>query len=218
MQNWLARSAAKTAEIESARRSSSSNLTLTWARRFAPLVLLLVAGLFFAGVYFGNQYWTHRFDSIIERQAQIYRLDPLLVWSIIHEETYFQSSRLGDAGEVGLMQITPAVAREWARETGIEDLEKEIAENHVEALRDPERNIQIGCWYLEKLFERYRDLPEPEARVLAAYNAGPSRVAEWNQPNPQSSEDDFVRRIDITSTRAYVIEILHRYRYLRDKQ
>jgi soluble lytic murein transglycosylase len=87
-------------------------------------------------------------------------------------------------------------------------------------MRDPEHNIQIGCWYLEKLFERYRDLPEPHARVLAAYNAGPSRVADWDkvpQGSAPLSEEEFIRRIDITSTRAYVTDILHRYRYLKQK-
>lgn len=201
------------------RRSTAAN-ALTWLRRYSPLVLLFLVAFFFAALYLGNRYWIHRYDAIIERQAAIYRLDPQLVWSLIHEETYFQTSRLGDAGEVGLMQITPAVAREWAKETGMENLEQEIARDHIAFMRDPERNIQIGCWYLEKLSERYRDLPEPNARVLAAYNAGPSRVTEWDkvpQGSAPLSEEEFIRRIDITSTRAYVTDILHRYRYLKQK-
>ena len=52
-------------------------------RRFLPAAFLLLA---FAavGLYFFNQYWVHRFDPLIERQAAVYRLDPDLVWSIIH--------------------------------------------------------------------------------------------------------------------------------------
>jgi soluble lytic murein transglycosylase len=177
-----------------------------------------LAGFFFAALYYGNKLWIHRYDEIIADQAIIYRLDPQFVWSLIHEETYFQAAKIGEAGEVGLMQITPGVAREWARETGIQDFEMQIARDYTSFLREPERNIQIGCWYLEKLFERYRDLPEPEARVLAAYNAGPRRVAEWDKVSenlPPLSEEEFIRRIDIASTRSYTTKILQRYRYLK---
>jgi soluble lytic murein transglycosylase len=86
-------------------------------------------------------------------------------------------------------------------------------------LADPERNIQVGCWYLEKISKAYRDLPDAEARMVAAYNAGPSRAAEWNRvatgETPLTSAQ-FVERIDIASTRAYVSSILARYRELKD--
>ncbi len=190
-------------------------------RRILPVLIILLAVLAVAGIYFGNRYWIHRYDAIIERQAAIYRLDPKLVWSLIYQETYFQTTKLGEAGEVGLMQITPTVAREWAKETGIEDFEQQIARDHVSVLREPERNIQIGCWYLEKLGERYRDLPAPEARTLAAYNAGASRVAEWDKVPEGAApptEDEFISRIDIRTTRAYVTDILQRYRTLKDSR
>ena len=128
---------------------------------------------------------------------------------------------MGEAGEVGLMQITPTVAREWAKETGIEDFEQQIARDHIGVLREPERNIQIGCWYLEKLGERYRDLPAPSARTLAAYNAGASRVAEWDKVPPGAApltEDEFISRIDIRTTRAYVTDILQRHRSLQSSK
>ncbi len=217
MQNRIERTTAKDFRVAARRRASSRTKYLSWWRRYLPLVLIFAVALLFAAIYLGNEYWIHRFDSIIKRQSEIYRLDPQLVRSLIHEETYFKSSSVGDAGEVGLMQITSAVAREWANETGMPDLEKQVAEDHQTVLRDPERNVQIGCWYLEKLFERYRDFPNPEARVLAAYNAGPSRVTEWNAnpQNAQLSEEEFIRRIDIISTRGYVTNILRRYRYLK---
>src|SRR5262249_25726482 len=87
----------------------------------------------------------------------------------------------------------------------------------VAALREPERNIQIGCWYLEKMQEQYRDVADVEVRMVAAYNAGPSRAAEWNKTDDGTvlSGPDFIRRIDIPSTRAYVISILDRYRNMK---
>src|SRR2546423_7351291 len=176
---------------------------------------LLVVSLVFLTVliasYFFNKYWIHRYDGLIARQAAVYRLDPDLVWSIIYEETYFSPWKAGKAGEIGLMQITPAVGREWAAETGMRELERQMVQNPTSLLRDPERNIQIGCWYLEKIDEQYRDTPDAETRMIAAYNAGPSRAAEWNkvaEGQNALSGDEFINKIDIPSTRSYVVSIL----------
>lgn len=182
------------------------------------LVVSLLILTAFGSLYLFNQYWIHRYDNIINRQASVYRLDPDLVWSIIYEETYFSPWKTGKDGEIGLMQITSTVGREWAAETGMRELERQMTQNPASLLRDPERNIQIGCWYLEKIYEQYRDTAGGEARMIAAYNAGPSRAAEWNKaPEGRGglSSDEFIENIDIPSTRAYVIAILNRYRKLK---
>ncbi|HEU5130720.1 MAG TPA: transglycosylase SLT domain-containing protein, partial [Pyrinomonadaceae bacterium] len=85
-------------------------------------------------------------------------------------------------------------------------------------LKDPERNIQIGCWYLEKIHAQFRDVPEAEMRMVAAYNAGPSRAVEWSRSDSAGNTQtgaEFINRIDIPSTRAYVISIMQRYRQLK---
>ncbi|HKC64511.1 MAG TPA: lytic transglycosylase domain-containing protein [Pyrinomonadaceae bacterium] len=182
------------------------------------IVILIIIPIAAAGLYFFNQYWIHRYDALIARQAGIYHLDPDLVWSIIYEETYFRPWKIGNDGEIGLMQVTPKVGREWAAETGMREFERQMQQNPESVLRDPERNIQIGCWYLEKLYQEYRDLPGTEARMVAGYNAGPSRAAAWNQTEPNDpplTQDQFIARIDIPSTRAYVTSILERYRKLK---
>ncbi len=186
-------------------------------RRLLLVIVLLTTALLAVGIYFANTYWIHRFDDLIERQAKVYQLDKDLVWSIIYQETYFRPEMLGADKEVGLMQITPMVAQTWAKETGIKDLERQISEDHTAVLREPERNIQIGCWYLESLRENFRDTPEWEARVLAAYNAGLSRSLEWNKSpdGKHLTEEEFINRIDIPSTRAYVSQILRRYKSLK---
>src|SRR6185295_19530245 len=130
---------------------------------------------------------------------------------------YFRPWKIGKDGEIGLMQITPLVARQWASETGMREFERQMAQDPASLLRDPERNIQIGCWYLEKIYEQFRDVPHPEARVIAGYNAGPSRAVEWNKVSegvPKLTREEFISKIDIPSTRAYVVSILERYRKL----
>ena len=118
------------------------------------------------------------------------------------------------------MQVTPAVAREWAKETGLKEFEKQTAENVNTFLAEPERNIQVGCWYFEKLREQYRGRPSETAMTLAAYNAGPSRVEEWTRETDTSvlSEADFVSRIGIASTKSYVSSILTRYRSVPEQK
>lgn len=183
--------------------------------RYILSVLIIAAVLAAAGTYFFRDYWEHRFDELITQQARIYRIDEKLIWSLIYEETYFRAAAVGDAEEVGLMQVTPLVAREWAKETGLSEFERQSVENVFELLSDPKRNLQIGCWYYEKLRERYRGRPAETAMTLAAYNAGPSRVEEWTRDADAASmsEAAFIERIGISSTKAYVSSILSRYRY-----
>jgi soluble lytic murein transglycosylase len=187
-------------------------------RLIVVTLIVLTAGV---GAYFINEYWTHRYDGLVARQAAIYRLDPDLVWSIIYEETYFSPWKKGKDGEIGLMQVTPAVGREWASETGMREFERLMATDPSSLLRDPERNIQIGCWYLEKFYEQYRDVPDAETRMIAGYNAGPGRTAEWNRTADAGRDltgEEFIKKIDIPSTRAYVISIYERFRKLKSSR
>jgi soluble lytic murein transglycosylase len=182
-------------------------------RRYLLFSLIILVLFSLVGLYFFNRFWTHRYDDLIARQASVYHLDEKLVWSVIYEETYFQGWKIGADDEVGLMQVTPTVAREWAKETGFREFEKQTSENTVEFLQKPERNIQIGCWYLEKVGEKYRGFPAEKAMTLAAYNAGPSRVEEWtkNADASKLTQEEFISKINIASTKSYVSSILKRY-------
>ncbi len=180
-------------------------------KRFLVIILtLLVLAL---GLYFFDQYWIHRYDSLIAREAAAHHIDPDLVWSIAYEETYFRPWMNGKDGEIGLMQVRPAVAHDWATDT-----DQRTTEDVATLLRNPGRNVQIGCWYLEKFSDEYRDAAGREARMLAAYNAGPKHAADWNRVAegvPPLTEQEFIARIDFPTTRAYVTSILDRYRRLK---
>jgi len=183
-------------------------------RRYIISISFILAVICASGYYFFTDYWEHRFDELIARQARVFNVDEALIWSLIYEETYFRRTAIGQDGEIGLMQVTPLVAREWAKETGLSEFERQANENVKELLQNPERNIQIGCWYFEKMRSQFRGRPAETAMTLAAYNAGASRVDEWTQrTDPNSlSENEFIERIGFDSTRAYVSSILKRYR------
>ena len=179
------------------------------------LITLIVIG---CSLYFLDQYWIHRYDAVIARESARHHVDPDLVWSIAYEETYFRAWKKGRNGEIGLMQVTPVVAREWAADNNSALLTASKPMDADALLLDPERNIQIACWYLEKAGDNYQGLQGREARMLAAYNAGPSRAADWNRVETGARplyEQEFIARIDIASTRAYVTSILERYRRVK---
>jgi len=182
------------------------------------VVILLVLVLLGAAAYLLDQYWIHRYDSLIRSEAARHQVDSDLVWSIVYEETYFSPWKRGDKGEIGLMQVTPTVAREWVAGSGEPEVPPPNAADPEVLLTQPERNVQIGTWYLGKFGEQYRDTPGREARMLAAYNAGNSRVVEWARVADGAAplnEQQFIERIDIPSTRAYVTSILRRYREVK---
>lgn len=182
------------------------------------LIILLTVILLACGAYLVDQYWIHRYDSLIATEAARHKIDPDLVWSIIYEETYFSPWKNGRNGEIGLMQVTPAVAREWAAEAPTATPEQRSMADAATLLGDANRNVQIGCWYLGKFSEEYSDVPDREVRMLAAYNAGDSRAIEWNRVPSGArplTEQEFIARIDISSTRAYVTSILNRYRKVK---
>ena len=57
-----------------------------------------------------------------------------------------------------------------------------------------------------------------DAMTLAAYNAGASRVEDWTKisANPsQMSEQSFLEKISIPSTKSYVTSILERYKAIK---
>ena len=68
-------------------------------KRIAIILLFLV--LFGCGLYFLDQYWIHRYDKVIAREAARHNVDPDLVWSIAYEETYFSPWKKGRNGEIG---------------------------------------------------------------------------------------------------------------------
>ena len=95
------------------------------------------------------------------------------------------------------MQIMPDVGRRVASARGYPIWDDAL-------LYQPEISIQLGTMHLSSLMTRYRD----PARVLAAYNAGESRVERWGRQPGASDPELFVERIPYVETRDYVRIVL----------
>ncbi len=147
-------------------------------------------------------YWRILFPEAwwetIETESAKNHLDPYLVASLIRQESEFNPSVISYANAYGLMQLLPVTGKAMAREEGM---------SHFQTfqLLDPETNIRLGCRYLREMLDKLGGVQE---YALAAYNAGDSRVEDWESAGPYSGMDEFVESIPITQTREYVEAIL----------
>jgi len=90
-----------------------------------------------------------------------------LVLALIQVESSGYNFAVSPVGAMGLMQVMPATAEEVAERIGLRWM-------GPAALFDPVTNVQIGVVYLRELLDRYQNV----AIALAAYNWGPTRIAE----------------------------------------
>ena len=145
----------------------------------------------------------HGYDAEIGAAAKKHRLDPELVRALIYQESRFKANRRGSHGEIGLMQVLPSgAAAEWAR------VNKRRRPYNWE-LFDVELNLEIGCWYLARALNRWKDYRHGTELALAQYNAGEKRAREWA---PKRKDGEVLPQVKIASTKKYIIEIMERYR------
>ena len=120
----------------------------------------------------------HSFDltQAVNDASGTYRLDPDLVTSVIRAESGFNVRAVSPKGAQGLMQLMPQTATQLG----------------VKNAFDPQANVEAGTRYLRELLERYNfDL----IKALAAYNAGPQRVEQYNGVPPYYETKAYVARI-----------------------
>jgi soluble lytic murein transglycosylase len=141
-----------------------------------------------------------RHEDIIRQQSAEKGVDAALIAAVIYSESRF-SNQTSSAGARGLMQITPAAARDIERHSGGTTFE-------LADLSDPEINIRYGTYQLRELLDRYGG---DEVAALAAYNAGPGNADRWG--GASLTLDD----IPFAETHGYVEEVLEKRRAYRDE-
>lgn len=147
----------------------------------------------------GRIFYPLHFQEDIRKQAQAFGIDPLFVAAVIRQESGFRPDARSAVGALGLMQLMPATARWAANQMGIKNFRDP-------QLLEPATNIRIGCWYLNYLFQRFRD----PAKVLAAYNGGEGNVQFWGTLKGEPLAWAY------PETQAYVTQCLRAYRRYHD--
>lgn len=127
-----------------------------------------------------------------------------LLLALARQESQFDPTVTSSAGAIGLMQLMPATARAVAGEL-------DLPFSAARLTRDPGYNVRLGSWYLRQQLARF-DNSTPLA--LAAYNAGPPRVASWlgRHGDPREKDAyamiDWIELIPFRETRNYVQRVL----------
>jgi soluble lytic murein transglycosylase-like protein len=135
-----------------------------------------------------------------------YKIDAALVHAIMRQESRFDPSAESPSGAKGLMQLMPATARYVARREGLKDRYR-----NMEALDDPQVNLEIGQRYLASLLEDPY-VQDDLLSLLIAYNAGPGNLARWKKQWPDVRDPLlFIELIPATETRTYVERVLSNY-------
>src|SRR5699024_10052293 len=137
------------------------------------------------------------YEEIINKYAEEYNSDPLMIASIIKVESGFDTEAVSEMNAKGLMQILPDTG-EWIAAKLEEDY-------HDELLHDPDYNIKLGAYYYEYLYEYFGD----ESLALAAYNGGMGNVEQWLEDPEISSDGHTLENIPFAETRDYVDKVQH---------
>lgn len=145
------------------------------------------------------------FQQEVEEASRRNGIDPLLIISVMREESRFDADARSIAGALGLMQLMPSTAHKF-------DKHVKIALKNASQLHDAKTNILIGSYYLKHLVKTFNSIP----LAIAAYNAGEEAVREWLKKGSYTTVDEFIEDIPYDETRNYVKRVLTTYfEYMR---
>jgi soluble lytic murein transglycosylase-like protein len=114
-------------------------------------------------------------DAVSAASAR-HQLDADFITSVIHAESAFNPHAVSSKGAQGLMQLMPGTASQLG----------------VDNPFDPTSNVEGGTRYLRGLLDYYHG---DMAKALAAYNAGPQRVAKYHGVPPYKETHAYVARV-----------------------
>ena len=115
-----------------------------------------------------------RYAALIDTLAAREGVPAQLVRAVIHVESGYQPSARSRKGAMGLMQLMPDTARQYA-----------VANPY-----EPKSNLEAGIKYLKSLLDQF-ELPI----ALAAYNAGEAAVRRFNGIPPYPETQKYVADI-----------------------
>lgn len=117
-----------------------------------------------------------RFDPIITKAAERYKVDSALIKAVIMMESAYNPKAVSKQGAKGLMQLMPRTARALG----------------VKNAFNPVHNINGGVKYLRQLLDTFDDNVK---MALAAYNAGSSKVKRHGGIPPIKATRAYVKKV-----------------------
>ncbi len=158
-----------------------------------------------APIYFKHfRYGLYYADTVWPAAAEN-GLDPLLVTSLIRQESLFEGFASSSANANGLMQIIPPTGQDIAANMG-------WPPNYTQGdLYSPYISIRMGTWYLSR---RCNIFGGDLFAALAAYNGGPGNAQAWKDI-AKGDPDLLLEAIRFSETRNYLRGIYETYTVYR---
>jgi soluble lytic murein transglycosylase len=184
---------------------------------FAAREVLSLAGLesqsasLTAPPYFNHIRYGFYYREIVVAESQNFALDPLLIFSVIRQESLFEGFVKSNAGAHGLMQVIAPTGAQIAGELGWPPGYDE------QDLYRPNVSVRFGAYYLGK---NKNLLGGSAYAALAAYNGGPGNALAWRDL-AGDDPDLFLEVVRFEETRNYIrliYEIYSTYRFLYSPQ
>jgi soluble lytic murein transglycosylase len=143
--------------------------------------------------------------EIAESEARSVGLDPLLLYALIRQESFFDPLAHSPAQARGLTQIIPATAHEIASRLGVQGFVQED-------LYRPTISLAFGAYYLAAQLDAFDGFPYA---ALAAYNGGPGNARRWGVNGGFTDSDVYLSQIDFEETHNYVRRVMENYAHYR---
>lgn len=115
--------------------------------------------------------------ALVDQLAARHGVSPQLAHALVKVESNYDTRAVSPKGAMGLMQLMPATARQYA----------------VVDPFDPAQNLGAGLQHLRGLLDRFGK--GRESLALAAYNAGEGAVSRYGGIPPFRETQNYVRRI-----------------------
>ncbi|MFH0798797.1 MAG: tetratricopeptide repeat protein [Pseudomonadota bacterium] len=141
------------------------------------------------------------YEPLVLRLVRGSDVDPMLIWSIMRNESTFRPDVVSPAGAVGLMQLMPTTANRLAKEGGAGQVDRRD-------LYRPAVNAAWGVAYLKKLSGLFAANP---VAWVASYNAGEEAVARWIKNGSLKDIEEWIEEIPYDETNLYVKKVLVSY-------
>lgn len=113
------------------------------------------------------------FRAAVEREARLYDIDPVHMWSLMYTESRFRRFVVSPVGARGALQIMPWTAQQLAERLGEVEPGGSFDDD---TLFDIDTNAHLAGYYVAELLKKFHGQPP---MAYASYNGGPSNVQRW---------------------------------------
>ena|GEM_PF-637985 len=140
------------------------------------------------------------YPQAVDTAAREFGVDPLLIWSVMRQESSFYPEAVSVSYAQGLMQVIPSTRDLIARALG--------TSAGPESMFDPGTSIRFGAYYLGEMVRRFGGDVE---YAVAAYNGGPTTVQRTLDYPMVRDRNDFYRWLAKAQSREFVNRVMLNY-------